>query len=66
MLGRWFTVVTYATAMAWWPRSGVATKPMPQAARLPGTSPGQARRVESAVGGTDLQATGNRRIGLVS
>ena len=38
-----------------WPSPGVATKPMPQAARASGRSPGQARRVRSSAGGTDTE-----------
>src|SRR5205814_1551397 len=52
-------------AMASWPRSGVATKPIPHAARASGRSPAQARRVEDNVGGTDREVIGIGRTRLV-
>ena len=53
-------------ATASWPSPGVATKPIPQAARAVGRSPGQARRDRRSAGGTDLKAIGIRPDGLVS
>src|ERR1700682_83021 len=45
------------SSTASWPSSGVATKPMPQAARLVGRSPGQARRERRSAGGTRSKPT---------
>src|SRR5258708_24480010 len=44
-------------ATAWWASSGVATKPMPQAARLVGRAPGQARRDGRSAGGTESKVS---------
>src|SRR5690348_1283583 len=54
-----------ASATASWPRSGVATKPMPQAARAAGIAPAQARRVLSTAGGTEAKTRARRPNGLV-
>src|SRR5882672_5241936 len=59
-------------ARAWTPRetascpsSGEATKPIPQAARLLGRSPGQARRDRRSAGGTDGKPSTEPEVELV-
>src|SRR6266850_2449612 len=52
-------------ATASWPSSGEATKPIPQAARLLGRSPGQARRERRSAGGTDWKPTARPVVELV-